>query len=45
MTLNELARLAADEQMIPKAPVQAARSVQIAAPLGKVWSILTGVPD
>lgn len=45
MTMNELARFAADEQMIPKAPVQAARSVQIAAPLGKVWSILTGVPD
>ena len=31
--------------MIPKAPIQAARSVQIAAPLGKVWSILTGVSD
>ena len=45
MTINELARFAAGEQMIPKAPVQAARSVQIAAPLGKVWSILTGVPD
>lgn len=45
MTMNELARFAADEQMIPKAPVQAARSVQIAAPLGKVWSILTEVPD
>jgi uncharacterized protein YndB with AHSA1/START domain len=31
--------------MIPKAPVQATRSVQITAPLGKVWSILTGVSD
>ena len=45
MTMNELARFAAGEQMIPKAPVQATRSVQITAPLGKVWSILTGVPD
>ena len=43
--MNELARLAADEQMIPKAPVQATRSVQITAPLGTVWSILTGVSD
>ena len=45
MKLNELAGLAAGEQMIPKAPVQAIRSVRITAPLGKVWSILTGVPD
>ncbi len=45
MTMNELARYAAEEQMIPKAPVQATRSVRIAAPLGKVWSTLTGVSD
>ena len=45
MTMNELARFAAGERMIPKAPVQATRSVQITAPLGKVWSILTGVSD
>lgn len=45
MTRNELARFAAGEQMIPQAPVQATRSVRITAPLGKVWSILTAVPD
>ena len=45
MTMNELARFAAGERMIPKAPVQATRSVQITAPLDKVWSILTGVSD
>ena len=45
MTMEELARLAAAERMIPDAPVQAVRSVQIAAPLHKVWSILIEVPD
>lgn len=43
MTMDELARFAADEQMIPKAAVQAARSIKIIAPLGKVWSTLTEV--
>ena len=45
MTMNELARLAAKEQMIPKAPIQASCSVKIAAPVSKVWSLLTGVSD
>lgn len=45
MTMNELARFATNEQMIPKAPIQAACSVKIAAPPNKVWSILTGVSD
>ncbi len=45
MTMEELTQLAAAGKMIPKAPVQAARSVQIAAPLSKVWGILTEVSD
>ncbi len=45
MTMNELARCAANELMIPNAAIQAACSVQIAAPLNKTWSILTGVAD
>ena len=45
MTMEELARLAAAERMIPNAPVQASRSVQIAAPLNKVWGILIEVSD
>ncbi len=45
MNTNELSRCAANEQMIPRAPTHAARSIAIAAPLGKVWSILTEVSD
>ncbi len=45
MTMEELARLAAAERMIPTASIQAARSVQIAAPLNKVWGILIKVSD
>ena len=45
MNIDELARCAANEQMIPRAPIQAACSIEIAAPLDKVWSILTGVSD
>ena len=45
MTMNELAQLATKEQMIPSAPIGAACSVTIAAPVNKVWSILTGVSD
>lgn len=43
MTMNELEQFAAKEQMIPKAPIEAACSVEISAPSNKVWSILTGV--
>ena len=43
--MNELARNAVEEEMIPNAPVQAARSVRIAAPLDKVWGVLVGVSD
>ena len=45
MTMEELAQLAAAERMIPTAPIQAARSVQIAAPLNKVSGILIEVSD
>ena len=45
MTMEELARLAAAERMIPAAPVQAVRSVQISAPLNKVWGILIDVSN
>jgi hypothetical protein len=45
MTMNELAQFATNEQMIPNAPIQAASSIQIAAPLKKVWSLLIGVSD
>ncbi len=44
MTMDELGRLASAEQMIPHAPILAKRSVEITAPVEKVWSILTGVP-
>ncbi len=43
MTMNELAHLAANEQMIPHAPIQAARSVEIGATVKTVWSTLTEV--
>ena len=45
LKIDEVARCAANEQMIPRAPIQAARSIEIAAPLDKVWSTLTGVSD
>lgn len=45
MTMDELAQLARNEQMIPDAPIQATCSVQIAASLNKVWSILTDVSE
>lgn len=43
MTLNELAALAAAEKMIPNAPVQARSSVEIDAPVEKVWQTLATV--
>ena len=43
LTIDELSRCAADGIMIPDAPIQATRSIDIAAPLGRVWSIATGV--
>ena len=42
-TIDELARLASAEQMIPQAPIQAKRSVEIAAPVERVWSVLIDV--
>ncbi len=45
MTMDELAQLARNEQMIPKAPIQATHSVRIAASLHNVWSILTNVSE
>ena len=43
MTMQELARLAAAEKMIPGAPIETARSVEIAAPVHSVWNTLTTV--
>ncbi len=45
MTMNELAHAAAEGQMIPNAPIQAALSIRIAAPLKDIWSLLIGVSD
>ena len=45
MTMSELARTAAEEQMIANAPIQAAFSVRIAAPRDRVWNVLTNVSD
>ncbi len=45
MTIDELGQVAASEQMVPNAPIQTARSMRIAAPLGKVWNTLTGLSN
>lgn len=44
MNAQELGRLAAAERMIPDAPVQAARTVTVHAPIATVWDVLTDVP-
>lgn len=44
MNMRELGRIAADERMIPDAPVQASRTVSIDAPVETVWAVLTDVP-
>jgi uncharacterized protein YndB with AHSA1/START domain len=45
MTMDRLARLASDGQMIPAAPILASRSITIDAPLDKVWHLLTTVSE
>jgi hypothetical protein len=45
MTLDDLASFAAAEQMISDAPVHALRSVEIHAPIEKVWHTLTVVSE
>jgi hypothetical protein len=43
--MSDLARAAAEEQMIPNAAIEASRSIQIAAPINRVWRILVSVSD
>ena len=45
MTMHDLERFASEGRMIPNAPVQAAQTITIDAPLEKVWRIQTNVAD